>query len=172
MWTLINNVTVAEDGRMQCSWPDGNITYSLQLLGPVVHTYGPSMRVHQARGAVADPLSPESIVLGHADASSNHSTDDAAEDPDLPYDGGVAAEGSPPLAKLYALSFGYVPSMFQLPVSAQDKFVQIQNITLNELPQMAPGRALRGFRRRLQQRQLDDSVPIGIWTILLWPFRR
>lgn len=169
VWTLINNISIAEDGIMQCPWPDGNVTYPTQLLGPVVHTYGPSARVHDT-GSVASPLSPEAIVLGHADATSNRSGS-AGADPYLPYDlAGFQERGSarPPYKDLYALSFGYVPSLFQLPVDAHDKFLQIQNLTLKDLPQMAPTRNLRGLRRLLQA----DSSPIGIWTVLLWPIRR
>jgi hypothetical protein len=59
--------------------------------------------------------------------------------------------------------------VYLLPVDAQDKFLQIQNLTLRQLPQMAATRSLRGMlRRRLQA----DASPIGIWTLLLWPIRR
>lgn len=158
---------------MQCSWPDGNVTYPTQLLGHVVHTYGPSTRVHDS-GSVASPLSPEAIVLGHADAITNRNGTPSA-DPYMPYDAArlhdVAAATGPPYQELYALSFGYVPSLFQLPVDAHDKFLTIQNVTLMRLPQMAPTRTLRGLlRRRLLQS--SEASPIGIWTMLLWPIRR
>jgi hypothetical protein len=173
VWTLINNVSIAENGDMQCSWPDGNVTYPTQLLGHVVHTHGPSARVHDS-GAVASPLSPEAIVLGHADANTNRNGTPAA-DPYLPYDMARShAAGSatgPPYEELYSLGFGYVPSLFQLPVDAQDKFLTIQNLTLMQLPQMAPTRNLRGLlRRRLLLS--SEAWPIGIWTMLLWPIRR
>lgn len=172
VWTLTTNVSIAENGHMQCSWPDGNVTYPTQLLGALVHTYGPTTRMHD-NGAVASPLSPEAIVLGHADANTNRNGT-ASSDPYLPYDVAKASTNAGPVhpptyQELYSLSFGYVPSLFQLPVNAQDKFLQIQNLTLQQLPQMASSRTLRGMlRRRLQA----DASPIGIWTLLLWPFRR
>lgn len=178
VWTLIKNVSIADAGGLQCPWPDGNITYPTQLLGPVVHTFGPSARVHD-NGVVASPLSPEAIVLGHADADTHRngaassSGDSVPADPYLPYDvGGMQASAgaeAAPYAELYALNFGYVPSLFQLPVDAHDKFLQINNVTLKQLPQMAPSRSLRGMRRLLQS---SVASPIGTWTILLWPIRR
>jgi hypothetical protein len=174
VWTLIRNVSITAGGDMLCSWPDGNVTYPTQLLGPVVHTYGPSARVHDS-GSVASPLSPEAIVLGHADADTRRNgSDSASADPYLPYDvAGWQGNGDdviPPYEELYSLNFGNVPSLFQLPVDAHDKFLQINNLTLKQLPQMAPTRNLRGMRRLLQQ--AGGASPIGIWTILLWPIRR
>lgn len=178
VWTLINNVSIADKGQMLCPWPDGNITYVTQLLGPVVHTHGSSIRPYHSPGAVATPLSAEAIVLGQSGKGNGTSSEEAAaSDPYLQYDEGtVGVDGptAPPSDELFALSFGYVPSLFQLPIDASDKFLQMQNITLRQLPQMAPSRNLRGrlMRRLLQQRQNSDALPIGIWTILLWPFRR
>lgn len=157
---------------MHCSWPDGNVTYPTQLLGPVVHTHGPSARVHDS-GTAASLLSPEAIVLGHADANTNRNGTPAV-DPYLAYDVARLQDvdpSGPPYDELYSLNFGYVPSLFQLPVDAHDKFLVIQNLTLLQLPQMAPTRSLRGLlRRRLLQP--SEASPIGIWTMLLWPIRR
>jgi hypothetical protein len=121
VWTLTTNVSIAENGHMQCSWPDGNVTYPTQLLGAVVHTYGPTARMHDT-GAVASPLSPEAIVLGHADANTNRNG--TGGDPYLPYDAARPSVDAGPVhppthQELYSLSFGYVPSLFQLPVDAQ-----------------------------------------------------
>jgi hypothetical protein len=185
VWMLINNVSIADDADMQCTWPDGNVTYPTQLLGPVVHTHGPSARVHD-KGTVASPLSPEAIVLGHADAAlssrnGNGNGPNAATRPADPYQsydvGDMHHDGvtTPPYDQQFALSFGYLPRVFQLPVDAQDKFLQIQNVTLMQLPQMAPSGAqsgvLRGLRRLLNT-DANPSPPVGIWTVLLWPVRR
>jgi hypothetical protein len=179
VWTLINNVSIADDGNLQCTWPDGNVTYPTQLLGPVVHTHGPSARVHD-KGAVASPLSPEAIVLGHADAvlssrNGNGLNATPLADPYQPYDmSDTRPDGvpQPPYGQQFALSFGYLPRVFQLPADAQDKFLQIQNVTLMQLPQMGQAAAqpggLRGLRRLLE----NPSPPAGIWTMLLWPVRR
>jgi hypothetical protein len=172
VWSLINNVSIADNGAMQCFWPDGNVTYPTQLLGAVVHTYGPGARVH-TQGAVASPLSPEAIVLGHADAASTSRSSANSTASARGVAGSQFDAGSPDVAAFgedFALSFGYKPSLFQLPVDAQDKFLHIQNVTLLQLPQMSPGRKLlRGFRRLLS---VDSSADAGIWTVLLWPVRR
>jgi len=152
---------------MACAWPDGNITYPMQLLGQVVHTHGLLSHGH---GPMEGGSTTEAIVLSAADGNNSS----AAVDPYSAYDA-VRAAGltTPPLSELYAVSFGYLPSLFQLPVDAQDKYLQIQNVTLLQLPQMARGRGLAG-RRLLQQQQQRgaDASPIGIWTIMLWGFRR
>jgi hypothetical protein len=67
----------------------------------------------------------------------------------------------------------YVSTVFELPADAQDKHMQLQNVTLTGLPQLPetegsmwrqPGRLLR---------QLGSTVtPPGIWACLLWPWRR
>jgi hypothetical protein len=172
VWSLINNVSIADDGHMQCSWPDGNVTYPTSLLGAVVHTYGPGARLH-TQGAVASPLSPEAIVLGHADAASTSRSSAGAAPPARSAASSQFDAGSPDAAAFgedFALSFGYKPSLFQLPMDVQDKFLHIQNVTLLQLPQMSPGRKLlRGFRRLLN---VESSADAGIWTMLLWPVRR
>lgn len=192
VWTLINNVSIADNGNMQCSWPDGNVTYPTQLLGPVVHTHGPSARVHD-KGTVASPLSPEAIVLGHADAALSNrngngngngnglnATPPPPADPyqyqsyDIGDMSAIEGGSKPPYDQQFALSFQYLPRVFQLPADAQDKFLQIQNVTLMQLPQMGPAMGqtggLRGLRRLLNME--NASPPVGIWTVLLWPVRR
>lgn len=131
MWTLIGNVTLGDKGEAVCPWPDGNVTYPTQLLGPYVHTHGPSTRVFSGGSAVASPLSPEAIVLGHADAAHNRSSAAAAVDLDVGYDQ-LQRDGpssATPLDEFYSLSFGYIPGLFQLPVEAQDKFMQVRMST-------------------------------------------
>lgn len=167
VWTLISNVSIADRGQMACAWPDSNITYPMQLMGQVVHTHGPFTHVH---GAMEGGSSTEAIVLSAAGAPNS-----SAVDPYSAYDA-VRAAGlsTPPLSELYSVSFGYLPSLFQLPVDAQDKYLQIQNVTLLQLPQMARGRGSTG-RRLMQQQQQQRGAgasPIGIWTIMLWGFRR
>lgn len=170
VWTLVNNISITDSGHLQCSWPDGNITYPMQLLGQVVHTFNMSSHVH----GVPDRRSTEGIVLGQAMANEGASTHAQQDGFDV-----YGAPLSPPLSELYSLSFGYMPDLFQLPADAQDKFLQIQNITLAQLPQAARSQAaVRGVGRRLLQQQQQrmppgqDSSPVGIWTILLWPIKR
>lgn len=46
---------------------------------------------------------------------------------------------------------------------------QIQNVTLTQLPQLLPDESRLG---RLLRQLPGSSTPPGVWTILLWPWRR
>lgn len=179
VWTLISNITLADKGSMLCPWVDGNVTYPTQLLGPVVHTHGLSTR-RIGTPTSSNAYSAEAVVLGHADAEAHRRSVDAggtATDVspviNLPANG--TEPTAPPLQGLFSLSFGYQNDLFQLPPDANDKFLQIQNVTLMQLPQLASRHSLHRLlhhRHLLQQQHATDALPVGIWTILLWSVKR
>jgi hypothetical protein len=146
VWALTNNISIASKGQLQCAWPDGNVTYPTQLLGAVVQTHAYSLFAHlPAKRTSTSPLSPEAIVLGQADAASQLRSSlntTSALNPSMPHGmagGEVSDTGSlqPQDGQRFSLSLGYKSSLFELPPDAQDKFKQIQNVTMLQLPQMA-----------------------------------
>lgn len=85
----------------------------------------------------------------------------------------------------YALGFQYVPALITIPADAPDRYFQVRNITLWQLPQAHTGSAspaAGGSRRRLVQAGAHaagaasagflPAMPAGVFTILLWPFNR
>lgn len=97
----------------------------------------------------------------------------------------------------HSLSFHFTPSLFQLPATATDRYMQVRNITLHQLPQIhehaagavtaaapapAPGSSKNstgsGGRRLLQAGFADESGSLskatdpGIWTVLLHSVNR
>lgn len=84
---------------------------------------------------------------------------------------------------VHSLSFGYTPGLIQLPADATDRYFQVRNITLQQLPQAQTSQgavAAGSGRRRLQQAaaggsnmaSLPATIPPEHLTILLWPFNR
>ncbi len=76
---------------------------------------------------------------------------------------------------LFFLLSRYVATVFELPEDAQDKHMQVQNLTLTGLPQLpiadGSNAAVRQPGRMLRQTGTTGTPP-GIWACLLWPWRR
>ena len=161
VWRLLRNVSIGEHGERTCTFPSGYIASPTHLFGQVLAD-------HKQQTPVADGGDPM-VTLGFEAGTSSSATTPAATSP-------AAPSPAPPGPELHSLSFGYVPSFFDLPADAQDKYVQIQNVTLAQLPQQpataddsAGGRAGRLLR---QASASGAAAPPGVWAVLLWPFRR
>lgn len=70
---------------------------------------------------------------------------------------------------VFALDFGHMRSALQLPQNAQEKFLQIQNLTLMGLPQGPLAHTAAGMRTGPGG---DGPTPPDIWTLLLWSVNR
>lgn len=167
VWQLMEDVTI---GGPNCTWsPPINITGPTTLLGEVAsQSTNPSMRSYPLAAAVpaARARGPEPAAL-------------LPVGPTLP-----AASGN----AVHTLSFQYTPGLIQLPVDAPDRYLQIRNITLRQLPQArAPhgpgeGRSAQNNSRRLMQAApppvvgglaaMPADAHSGLFTILLWAFNR
>jgi hypothetical protein len=66
---------------------------------------------------------------------------------------------------VFALSFGFMRDVLVLPEQAADRFLQIQNVTLLQLPQ-GPGAAAAAGMHAGQGG--DGPTPPDVWTLLLW----
>lgn len=145
VWQLQRNVSLAENGQRTCTFASGYVAASTYLFGQGLET-------------------DRQPVAGGQDGAVMQPGADAA--------GAGAVRAGPPGDTVNSLSFGYVPNWFQLPTDAQDKFMQVQNVTLAQLPQL-PG---SGGGAGSQGRSLKDlpgvSSPPGVWTVLLWPWQR
>jgi hypothetical protein len=70
---------------------------------------------------------------------------------------------------VFALSFGFMRDVLVLPETAEDRFLQIQNVTLLQLPQGPAARAAAGMNAGHGG---DGPTPSDIWTLLLWSVNR
>jgi hypothetical protein len=70
---------------------------------------------------------------------------------------------------VFALSFGFMRDVLVLPQTAEDRFLQIQNVTLLQLPQ-GPGAAAAAGMHAGQGG--DGPTPPDVWTLLLWSVNR
>jgi len=189
--TVLQNVSLAEAGRILCAWPNGNITSPTEITGPAnrghAHAHAvleqqqlpapssgpqfPGTLASSAFGGLQAGTAAGNTTLAHnttgtapgAAAANQHSADANAEE---------AA-----FAPYVQLNFGFVPRLFRLPAGVQDKHLQISNLTLAQLPQqaMAPSSSSSSSRRLLQQHQQRTGVgpaSAGAWTLLLWSFDR
>ncbi|KAF8060546.1 RPL6 [Scenedesmus sp. PABB004] len=71
----------------------------------------------------------------------------------------------------YALSWGFLPGALELPAGAQDKFLQIQNVSLAQLPQ-GPGAAAAAGLRAAAPGGGGGPAPPDVWTLLMWSVNR
>ena len=90
-----------------------------------------------------------------------------------------------PSNSTYTLAFQYTPGLIQLPAGVADKYFQVVNITLQQLPQartqtqITTANGSRG-RQLLQAagpaagsvEASSNGIDPGVLTILLWPFNR
>ncbi|WIA15154.1 hypothetical protein OEZ85_001840 [Tetradesmus obliquus] len=70
---------------------------------------------------------------------------------------------------VFSLSFGFMRDVLVLPPQAADKFLQIQNVTLLQLPQGPGARAAAGMNAGQGG---DGPTPPDVWTLLLWSVNR
>lgn len=155
-----------------------NVTGPTTLLGEIAvaaASADPTMRNH--------PLS--AAVPGVAAAPAGNSNSNLASEAQDDRAAHVVAHASRS-SSVHTLSFNYRPGLFHLPAQSPDKYLQIRNITLRQLPQLlTPNSGARGSsssgngngsHRRLQQQQqassVADGASAGVWTMLLWPFDR
>jgi hypothetical protein len=70
---------------------------------------------------------------------------------------------------VFALSFGFMRDVLVLPQQAADRFLQIQNVTLLQLPQGPKAAAAAGMHAGQGG---DGPTPPDVWTLLLWSVNR
>lgn len=161
MWRLLKNVSLVDaDGRRACDFTSGFVAAPTHLFGQVIADY--------KRSTAASPTAGGLAALGVSTGP------DDAPDADA---GGPSSAGDAALPHgdaFNSLSFGFIPGVFELPNDAQDKFMIIQNVTLQQLPQAplddsSSTTPKAGTGRRLAQL---SATPPGIWTVLLHAWRR
>jgi len=151
VWRLLNNVSIGENGQRSCTFQSGYVAAPTHMFGQVLSDQK-HFRSAAAPGSIFGEVTPP-----------------AGLDPGT---SSAAAVTSPPGDEVYSLSFGYVSDVFELPADAQDKFMQIQNVTLTQLPQLPPDESAGSRVGRLLRQLPGSATPPGVWTILLWPWRR
>lgn len=176
MWQLAGNISLS---RASCT--PVKVIGATTLIGDVVAANQPpaadtvtSMRQY--------PLTP-AAAAAPPPASANQSQ--------LPSPAELIPDPASALAgRVYSLGFQYVPGLITIPADAPDRYFQVRNITLWQLPQAhtqagsaSLAGAAGGSRRRLVQAgapaagaggavSLPDMMPTGVFTIMLWPFNR
>lgn len=70
---------------------------------------------------------------------------------------------------VFALSFGFMRDVLVLPHNSGDRFLQIQNVTLLQLPQGPGASAAAGMHAGQGG---DGPTPPDVWTVLLWSVNR
>lgn len=159
------NVSIGEDA---CSWPVVNITGPTTLLGEVASASNTPMSMRSYPLSAAVPGGPVLPTNG----SVQHVTDGHTSQAPT-----VAAQLSD--STMYTLSFNYTPDLFLIPPEAPERYLQVRNITLRQLPQLQrPSNSSNdsSSARRLLQSGGVAALPFttdpGVWTILLWSFNR
>lgn len=70
---------------------------------------------------------------------------------------------------MFSLSWNFMRSALELPANAQERFLQIQNVSLRQLPQGPNAARAAGMRA---EQGADGPSPPDVWTILLWSVNR
>jgi hypothetical protein len=100
VWRLLRNVSIGEGGQRTCNFP-GYIAAQTHLFGQVLPDYRQQPTNDDESGLNPAKPAPDPAAAGSLEAD------------------------TPPGDHVYSLSFGYVPSAFELPEDAQDKFMQV-----------------------------------------------
>lgn len=163
VWQLAGNVSV---GGANCI--PVNVSGATTLLGD--EAASPSVPADTAPSMRQVPLNAT------LPASQNRSQ--------LPAPANDSSSAPTAAARVYSLGFQYTVGLINIPADAPDRYFQVRNATLWQLPQgrTPSGHSGAGSTRRLLQEaaapaagstvSLPTALPSGAFTILLWPFNR
>ena len=152
VWMLAGGVAI----NPTC-WQGQNITFPTQL-------YGQQLCSDASNKGCAPALATD--VLLQSQRAQDAAGPTASSSSTTAADSTAPAQ---PLANTYELSFGYMRSALQLPADAQENFLQIQNVVLQQLPQ---GLQAGSAATMMAGDNQDVATPPDIWTILLWSVKR
>lgn len=142
---LLSNVSISA-----ACWAPRNVSHVTQLYGQEPGSRDQHRRAHELW---QQPAAQAPAAAAHAQ-------------PQQQDDGG---DGWPPLPRQFTLAWGHVAGALQLPHDAPDKYLQLQNVTLAQLPQ-GPGAA--GAVALALPAGSSEPTPPSVWTLLLWPISR
>lgn len=127
VWRLLRNVSIGDDGKRTCAFQSGYIGAPTHLFGQVLTDYSSQQAV---------PANEDTTNVYGLDPATS-----AADPVAVP-----SVSGRPPGDGVYSLSFGYVPTLFELPADAQDKFMQVGSC-LRLCGNTAPGSMVQASRQ-------------------------
>jgi hypothetical protein len=143
VWWLLSNLTLAPPNDQDC-WQLKGVKSPTHIYGSV-HNF---MQANAARNLLADPSRSDAGDWGRRAL--------AAES------GGAVDKARVSVFNMHSLGFSYLQGAFVLPPDAQDRFMELANITLHQLPQGPAARAAVS----------GGMMPADVWTLLLWPINR
>jgi hypothetical protein len=170
VWLLISNITLAPQQQPDC-WQQRSVNYTTQLYSQEANFS--SADAHRLAHELLLPSSPAptgtSPSAGHRDllaAQEPAASPTAAADPPAASTASPAAPAAPlaPRRVLHSLGFSYIRDAFVLPATASDQFLQMQNVTLLQLPQGPNAHAAADVQAA--------PWPPDVWTVLLWSVNR
>lgn len=150
VWMMLGNITVNPADDPTC-WQDRELLFPTQL-------YGQRLHGNASGGVSAHNLADQTLPLGPGTARSGEGSSVVE---------GNSAGHAGPLDDKFALGFSFMQSALRLPEGVDDKFLQIQNMTLLQLPQ---GPYTAGAANLAAGQ--DGPTPPDVWTFLLWSIGR
>lgn len=138
-WILVNNITLNPPDQPNC-WQPRMINHTTRMFGADVGVNT------TAEGSNAHPLLPSAPPMDPGDS--------------------IAGAADDSLTEMLAFGFNNMQQALQLPPMVPDKYFQIENVRLYQLPQ---GPGLSGVQ---STQGSDTAVAPDVWTVLLWSIMR
>uniref|UniRef100_A0A383W883 Protein kinase domain-containing protein n=1 Tax=Tetradesmus obliquus TaxID=3088 RepID=A0A383W883_TETOB len=160
VWLLTNNISLDSLGEPGC-WRQRRVNFTTQIFSQEINSSGAD--AHRLLLELIPPSSNAAAHSGAASAVAYNAT------PKLLQGNDVSNASAPevllaPRGILHSLSFAFLRDAFVLPATASDQFLQIQNVTLTQLPQ--------GPNAREAADAAAGPWPADLWTVLLWSIDR
>lgn len=155
VWLLVTNVSI----NPTC-WQQHDIKYPSRLFSEALDPSDARTQLHETfmpgNSSSAESAVPPgaSLAAASGSASVGGSSDNSTSAGSL-----VAPSDS-----LFALSFGFMRSAWQLSDGVPDRYLSIENVTLAQLPQ--------GPAADTAAAAQGGQTPQDIWTVLLWCITR
>eukprot|EP00883_Tetradesmus_obliquus_P006895 jgi/Sobl393_1/17454/SZX64266.1 len=166
VWLLVGNISLNPPEQPDC-WQQRSINYTTHLYSQEANISGSDAHrlLHELMLPAPNPTAQPGAAPTTAPtaAAAHNATPRLLQGANASNESATDVQLAPRRI-LHSLSFAFMRDAFVLPATAADQFLQIQNVTLTQLPQ--------GPNAREAADAAAGPWPAELWTVLLWSIDR
>ncbi|WIA35332.1 hypothetical protein OEZ86_003786 [Tetradesmus obliquus] len=163
VWLLVGNISLNPPEQPDC-WQQRSINYTTHLYSQEAISGSDAHRLlHELMLPAPNATAQPGAAASTAPAAAHNATPRLLQGANASNESATDAQLAPRRI-LHSLSFAFLRDAFVLPATAADQFLQIQNVTLTQLPQ--------GPNAREAADAAAGPWPAELWTVMLWSIDR
>lgn len=163
VWLLVGNISLNPPEQADC-WQQRSINYTTHLYSQEAISGSDAHRLlHELMLPAPNATAQPGAAASTAPAAAHNATPRLLQGANASNESATDAQLAPRRI-LHSLSFAFLRDAFVLPATAADQFLQIQNVTLAQLPQ--------GPNAREAADAAAGPWPAELWTVMLWSIDR